>query len=79
MNDLSRRGFLAGAAGSAVAAPALSAAPIGPQERFDCAVAEMKAAAEALYPTIAAWRFVAPGTEDVPVFLAAFTRKIDGD
>jgi len=82
----SRRNFLIGAGTAAVAMPApvvltlqashsaaLASAPtMTAQERLDLAVAELKAAAEAIYPEANDWKTVI-GSEGCPVLIAAWT------
>lgn len=78
MAKITRRLFLrntaaAGAVGAAVAAPAIAAEPeMTPCERLDAAIAELKAAAKAIWPTADDWMIHVDASPSVPLMVAAY-------
>jgi hypothetical protein len=86
MNTMTRRAALGAVAsipaiGGAAAAPAMMSGAQSPLDRFQAAVAELKAAAEALDPNIYNWTVNTNGDKQCGIVIAAFrtTTKYEGD
>jgi hypothetical protein len=68
-----RNSAVAGAAAATAAVPTVAEAKsISPRERLDAAIAELKAASEAIWPQIEDWTTHIDVTRAVPVMLVAF-------
>lgn len=72
---MDRRAFLksAPAAGLAAIVPAAAvAARVTPEDRLEAAIAELKAAAEAIWPGANDWMVKLGGSPSAPLFISAY-------